>query len=89
VRLRRGYATATHFYAYSYAVQKSVIERWSFVKDATGSCGGIDCHEIRKRWPSRLVATAADDRLNFWRRNSHTLFGQQWPMARMRRIQRM
>jgi hypothetical protein len=59
-RLRHGNA----FLRLLYAVQKSVIERWSFVKDATGICGGIDCHEIRKRWPARLVATAEKDRPN-------------------------
>jgi hypothetical protein len=32
---------------------------------------------LGKRWSSRLVATAKEDRLNFWWRNSHTSFGSQ------------
>jgi len=74
------------------AVQKSAIEQWNFVTDATGGCDGSSrgvTHEVeaeRGVCPrhniiagGRLVATAAEDRLEL------PLIEGGWP-CRLRRL---
>jgi hypothetical protein len=39
--------------------------------------------DLGERWPSRLVATAAEDRLSFWRRNSHRSSPQPRQVSRL------
>jgi len=51
------------------------IWRWVHATRSGASCWRGSARLVgRIRWPSRLVATAAEDRLNFRRRNPHTSF---------------